>query len=168
MDEAPTAAMTRNHLIVTDSLKARGQIRHVPGRLGDFLRAREAPTIRIEDVEVELGPEGEGIPWSSATLNLGHVTFAHEYVDVASDLHLQSSDVTERVPVAVVLQSLTLRGRMAPQEILTPRRFFSLTEVEVTMAEGDGQWLADAIRSVSWLLINRDRVQAILEEIEPS
>jgi hypothetical protein len=157
----------RNHLLATPRLLARGRVTPLSARLVDHLCGEPRAWFRVEDSEVTEVESGLTYQTPSLFLSTAHVVLAHEYVDLGGDQHLRHMfREKEAVRVRVLLDRLpgiTLLGVMRNGPMAWDRRFVVIQEPRVEGDSARSGHLATAVNGLPYLLVNRDRIEALYE-----
>jgi len=155
----------KNHLLVTETLAMKGQVANVVGRLADHLGNYERPTLRVEDTETTFFTTFDRVGAAIAEVSRAHILFAHEYVAMSGDPHLQAMDEAQaqdryRIVVAGA-PGLSLTACLKNERTQWERRFLVLAEPEIEDVGGCPAGMADSLEGLPYLLVNRERVETI-------
>jgi hypothetical protein len=155
---------TRNHLIVTARLLARGVVDPCPRRLKDVLRDPLRRELVLREAVVR-GWDGE-----SETLHAelripkGAIAMAHEYVATGGDPHLRAvHQPDESMTVDLLFRApagLMLRGRVAIPALEDEHLDFFILWEPVT-AGGPSTALRDGLSGLPYLIVGRASLEAL-------
>lgn len=153
----------RNHLLITPDLAVKGTISRVAGRLSDHLGHFERPMLTVENAEITFFTTFERAETMTMDIAFDHILFAHEYVAMSGDPHLQAMNrgpVPDRYRIVMAgMAELALTARLKNAPTQWKRRFVVVTEPETEDVGGCPPGLTDAIDGLPYLLANRDRVE---------
>jgi len=159
----PGMSTARNHLLVTRALALKGTVESVVGRLSDHLRSSGRATATVLDAHATWMEDGSQQELPQVFVSLQQVLFAHEYVDMSGDPHLQAMNaprVKQRYRVVVDgAPGLVLLGSMTPPHVEAS------PFIVLDAPEWDGEWAnrlenAGTLSNLPYLLINQSRIEA--------
>ncbi|MAG57986.1 MAG: hypothetical protein CMJ83_17005 [Planctomycetes bacterium] len=157
-------APNRNHLLLTESIAAKGDVTPCAGRLVDHLGNSAKPVLNLVNVEITWLLTGETEEVAELVLKLDQVLFAHEYVAMSSDPHLAAMSTEEQIPSVrismVGASGLRIGGRMRNSSLEWQRPFMVMQRPQIELLRDDAARLASQLQDLPYLLVNRDRIEA--------
>ena len=154
--------VTRNHLLLTPEFSVKGTLARVAGRLSDHLVNHERSHLQVLDAETTFFTTFEKAHAVEAEVARDHVLFAHEYVAMSGDPHLQAMNrapVPDRYRIVMAgAAGLSLVARLRNAAPHSERRFLVVTEPEVKDVGGCPPGMIELLSGLPYLLVNRSRV----------
>lgn len=155
----------RNHLLVTDDQFVRGSLRPLRGRMADHLRTTTRPWLSMSDAEIFFFDDSDQQHFERLHIPLHQVIFAHEYIDLSGDPHLQSKGHAAEEFIAVaLLGALAVRGRLKRQSLEQDNRFLTLVAPEFLTTDEASLGRVQPLKGLPWILIQRDKIRVLLED----